>query len=475
MDIANKHIIVVGLGKSGVATAKFLLRRGARVTATDTAAASELGERVNELRELGAALELGPHRLALFETADAVVISPGVPHTLPPFEAARRRGVPVMGEVELACRFIGEPIIAVSGTNGKTTTTTLLGEMLRQSGIDAFVGGNIGSPLIGYADRQEKSPWVVAEISSFQLDTIETFHPRVAVLLNLAEDHLDRYADFAAYAASKAQLFRNQDRSDIAILNGASPPIAAMQPDIKSRIFFFRPGSAEEPLGGGAIIDTDRIVVQMRAIGNRSTEEAALQEGEKQRLVIARDEIKLPGRHNLENISAAAMAAMAAGGTSEGIHRALNRFGGLAHRLEFLGRINGVGFVNDSKATNIDAVIRALEAFTTPVILILGGRNKGGDFRSLEQSIRDRVRAVIALGEARPEIEAALADTAAVTPAAGMAAAVRQAAAMAEPGDTVLLSPACASFDHYENYAHRGEDFRRAFEQLQQNAPGRRS
>ena len=448
MELNGKKGLVVGLGKSGVATAKFLKRRGTAVTVTDMADAAALGSLATELHNLEIPMELGYHDNATFAAQDFIVISPGVPHTIMPLQQARDKGIPVLGEVELASRYIAEPIVAITGTNGKTTTTTLLGQMLAGSGIDAFVGGNIGEPLIGHVDSGRRVDVIVAEISSFQLDTIETFRPHVAVLLNIAPDHLDRYPDFDAYVASKCRLFCNQGPEDIAIVSGSDRSLLAMCGPLPKRTLFFKQRRENEE---GADIHDEQVHLQVNG-------EAPLQ--------IPLTRTKLFGGHNLENVAAASLAALTAGATAEGIFSALEHFRGLPHRLEAIGRLNGVAYFNDSKATNIDAVVRALECFEQPVILIMGGRTKGDDFTVLARSIQPHVKGLIALGEAQDAIIEALGTVVPASRAQTMDDAVRQAHTLSAAGDIVLLSPACASFDMYRNYAERGDHFRTVFNDL---------
>jgi UDP-N-acetylmuramoylalanine--D-glutamate ligase len=469
MHLNNKKVLVVGLGATGVATAGFLKTRGADVTVTDTAREQDLRPDVQTMRASNIRLELGEHRRESFETADLVVISPGVPHTIAPVAAARESGVPILGEIELASRFIHEPIIAITGTNGKTTTTSLVGEMLKESGLEVFVGGNIGAPLIGHVAEGKKVQAVVAEISSFQLDTIATFRPRVAVLLNIAEDHLDRYPDFDAYARSKARIFENQQPTDIAILNGSDPLIGELTETISSRkLFFFQTTDALHHTDtDGASITDEGISLQVKALLKMGTElPQAAMSGTDSVISINGSDISLLGRHNLENAAAAAMAALAGGGTLNGVKAALHAYRGLAHRLEHVATIGDVRYYNDSKATNVDAVNRALECFSEPVVLILGGRNKGGNFRALAQKIRRHVKHIIAIGEAGREINDTLGRLAPVTTVTTMEDAVRKGKDAANPGEVVLLSPACASFDMYTNYAARGDDFRHVVEKL---------
>jgi UDP-N-acetylmuramoylalanine--D-glutamate ligase len=448
MEIANKKILVVGLARTGIAVARFLRRRGAAVRATDMAAEAALGPGVTELRALDIDLALGGHRVEDFTTADLIVLSPGVPHTLAPLQAARGRGVPVIGEVELAARFIREPIVAVSGTNGKTTVTELLGRMLEASGRRVFVGGNIGRPLIGYVDGGQTADVVVAEISSFQLDTIVTFRPAAGVLLNITDDHLDRYPDFAAYARSKMRLFENQTVQDTAVLNGADPVIRAQAAAIRSRRLFYN--TAEDSENCAAVSGT---ALALRRPGREAV-----------RLDLA--PFRLRGPHNVENACAAALAALASGASPSGIQQTLSAFAPLPHRIESVGVANGVEYVNDSKATNVDAVLRALDCFATPVVLIMGGLDKGGNFGLLETAVRRRAKALVLVGNASDTIRAALGDLVPTVQAPDMAAAVGAAAGRAVSGDVVLLSPGCASFDMYPNYQARGEDFRQAVQRL---------
>jgi len=458
MQLANKSILVIGLGKTGVAVARFLQNRGATVVATDMAAESELGSQVAELRKLGIRMELGRHAAETFTKADLIVISPGVPHTLEALTRAQAQGIPVIGEIELASNFIREPIVAVTGTNGKTTTTELLGQMLVSSSLRVFVGGNIGTPLIDYVDRAEKADVIVAEISSFQLDTVATFRPKVGVLLNITEDHLDRYPNFKAYAESKIRLFSNQRTDDLAILNGADALIRGYTPEIRSRKLYFSKHAKNE---AGATIDGDRIVFHM---DDRWRSDPKFQIPQTLNL----SNFRLKGRHNLENACAASLAALAADGRQQGIQAALDQFHGLAHRLEWVGTIDGVAYFNDSKATNVDAVVRALEWFRQPVVLIMGGLDKGSNFSTLREAIRPYTKKLIVMGAAANRIKSALENVTSTLSASSMADAVRQACRAAVPGDVVLLSPGCASFDMYANYAQRGDDFRTTVANLKQ-------
>ena len=470
MELAEKKVVVVGLGKTGMAAARFLKKRGAAVVVSDAAAESQLGPSVSTLREMGVALELGEHRLSTFLEAQLIVISPGVAHTIAPVQQARAHGIPVLGEIELASRFITQSIIAVTGTNGKTTTTELVGRMLKGSELEVFVGGNIGRPLIGYVDGPQAAKIIVVEISSFQLDTIHTFRPAVGVLLNITRDHLDRYSDFEAYAASKMRLFENQQPEDIAIINGADRLICSLAQNIKSRKWIYPNAAVDQP---GAILNsrhlflrTDPPVVLRQTTGGRPSENAP-----QCSVDIAR--IKLKGRHNLENACAASLAALAAGAQPSAIRQALENFSGLPHRLQYVATIKRVEYFNDSKATNVDAVTQALACFSGPVVLIMGGLDKGSDFTVLQNAVRQSVKRLIVMGEAAGRIRNALQSQVPTTAVTTMAEALDKAYRTAAPGDAVLLSPGCASFDMYANYARRGDDFCRQVTRLQETANGK--
>jgi UDP-N-acetylmuramoylalanine--D-glutamate ligase len=452
MRIEGKKIVVVGMGVTGRAAARFLKTRGAVVWAVDSADRETLADAVAEMTALGVETQTGPHRPELFADADLIVVSPGVPHTLAPLAAAAARGVALLGEVELAARFMIRPMIAVSGTNGKTTTTTLIGRILENAGMRVFVGGNIGNPLIGFVAGGQDADIAVVEVSSFQLDTADTFRPKVAVMLNVAEDHLDRYTDMDGYVAAKARLFRNLSTSDTAVFNGGDPRIREMTRALAARRLPFQwENGGGEDSGEGAVLCTGKIRIRMAEVG--STE-------------ISCADFALAGPHNLENAAAAALAALAAGARLSDIEKVLETFSGLSHRLERVGTVDGVAFYDDSKATNVDAVRRALESFTGPLVLLLGGRDKNTDLTPLAEMAATRVRRAVVMGEAAARLKKILTPVVPVTEAESMDAAVQAAFSASRPGTVVLLSPACASFDWYENYARRGEDFRRAVEAL---------
>ncbi|VEN75284.1 UDP-N-acetylmuramoylalanine--D-glutamate ligase [Candidatus Desulfarcum epimagneticum] len=454
MSVAGKKFLVAGLGKSGLAAARFLKDRGGRVTAADSAGPEKLGRFFEAAREAGIALELAERFNAAFEDAERIVISPGIPHDIEPVQRARERGVSVIGEIELASRFIPAPIAAITGTNGKTTVATLVGRMLEESGARVYVGGNIGTPLIDCAGSHEKYDVVVAEISSFQLETVETFKPKTAVMLNITEDHLDRHRDMDTYAGAKARIFENQDSTDFAVLNGFDPQVLERAAGVRSTSLVFGGGKGFD---GAAALQGKRIVfgpAVKRLPGFARARDIDL------------GQAGLVGRHNHENIAASFLAAAASGGTFEGALAALESFGGLPHRIQRVGAVDGADYYNDSKATNADAALRALEAFDRPVVLIMGGRDKNADFAVLSEAIRKRVKTLVVMGEAAKKIESALGYPAPIKRAGSMEEAVFMAHGAARPGDVVLLSPGCASFDMYESYAARGEDFARAVHEI---------
>lgn len=442
MDLQNKHIVVAGLGKTGVSVSEFLVNRGAQVTVTDTSMEESLHEAVSKVRAIGVRVELGVHDDKTFTSADMIVLSPGVPHTIPQVLAAMGKNIPVIGEIELAYCFINTPIIAVTGTNGKSTTTMLIGEILKESGHSVFLGGNLGTPLIDYAAAKEPADFVVAEISSFQLDTIETFKPKVSVLLNITDDHLDRYPDFTAYAQSKARMFVNQSQEDVAVYNGADPAIGTVTENIRSKRYVYNSDSSGH--AACAWISDHAIHFSLKEKGD---------------FAIACDDILLQGRFNLENASAAGLASMSVGASIEAVEKALQGFKGLPHRIQYIDTIGGVKYYDDSKGTNVDAVARALESFSSPVVLIMGGRDKGGEYSALNPQLDRIVKHVIVMGEAGEKIVNTLGSRVPVTQVMDMTHAVKAAAEISVSGDVVLLSPACSSFDMYKNYAQRGDDF----------------
>lgn len=447
MELLGRHFIVVGMARSGLAAARFLHSRGAKVTVNDARPEAALVE-AEQLRAAGLTVVGGGHPHELFASADCLVVSPGVPLSTPAFDWARRAGVEIIGEVELAARFLRGRIVGITGTNGKTTTTSLIGEILGRGGLPVLVGGNIGEPLISLVDRSRDDGWVVAELSSFQLEAVEQLHVRVAVLLNITPDHLDRYDSMESYAAAKANILRRQEPGDVAILNADDARVAAMRALTPARVLFF---STTRPLDEGVSRRGDWVV--------------ARQDGVEQALISCAD-IPLRGAHNLENVMAALAAGLACGVHPDSMRETISSFKAVEHRLEFTAEISGVSFYNDSKATNVDAAIKSLEAFPGGITLILGGKDKGSDFSPLRRLVAERCRQVILIGAAAAKIGEALSGTTPLHRVDSMEDAVNLGFQLSVPGDTVLLAPACASFDMFDNYEHRGQVFKGAVHRL---------
>jgi UDP-N-acetylmuramoylalanine--D-glutamate ligase len=460
IELAGKRVLVVGLARTGVATALFCVARGARVTATEERTAAQLGDVVRQLRDAGCALELGGHRDETFLRHDLIVPSPGVPPTLPAIAAARAARIPVWSEVELAWRYLRGRFVAITGSNGKTTTTALVGHILGRAGLPVIVAGNIGTPLIACVQDSSDATIAVAEVSSFQLELIDSLRPDVAVLLNLTPDHLDRHGSFEAYIRAKARMFENQTERDATVLNADDPQVTPLAP-ARPRIYWF---SRTKRVASGAFVRDAQIV--FRSDG----QEAAL---------LDRAGIGLRGEHNVENVLAAASVAFLLGLDPAAIAEGVRSFPGVEHRLEFVAEIGGVSFFNDSKATNVDAACKALEAFPGGLFVILGGKDKDGDYTPLAQPLRQRARLVLLIGGAAQKIAAHLAGAVALEHAGTLDRAVAMAFAGARPGDTVLLAPACASFDQFENFEHRGRVFKQLVRSLEAAhsaaAPARRN
>ncbi len=439
------EVLVVGAARTGVATSRFLATRGARVTLADSKAETAFFGLRRELEPLGVRLLFGPHEERDFLRADGIVLSPGVDPNLAVLRAARRKGVSLVAEIELASWFLEAPMLAITGTNGKTTCTTLLGMCLEAWGRRVFVGGNIGNPLINAVDASPSWEMAVVEVSSFQLEATERFRPKVAALLNLTEDHLDRHPTFEAYARAKGRIFRNQGAGDVAVVNLDDPEVIRLiPPSPRMELWGFtllegRPAQAAPAEGG----------ISLR-LGGAPT-----------RLEVHRD--CLSGPHGTQNLMAAALCAMAVGCPLEAVREGARTFSGLEHRMETVGEIRGVRFVNDSKATNVGAVLSALAACEGPVLLIAGGKDKGIDFTPLAEAVRAKAKAVILLGEAAARMAEALRGEVPLYMVEGMEEAVQKAVELARPGDTVLLSPACSSFDQYSDYTERGRHFKGLF------------
>lgn len=443
IDLKNKRVLVVGLGKSGLAAAHFLKARGARVTVSDARPATLIAE-LSGLLEEGFMVEAGSHGLLTFRRQDLIVVSPGVPLSTPVLTQVRAMGAHIIGELELGSQFLQGEVIAVTGSNGKTTTTTLIGEILKAAGRPTLVGGNIGRPVTAMVDESTTESWSVLEVSSFQLETVETFKPRIAMVLNITPDHLDRHGSFATYAALKARITAFQTAEDFLILNGEDKDTQLVAAKTKAQIYWF---STRRPIKQGAFVHGESILFVPR-------------EGAKPEPVMPVAEIPLAGAHNVENVLAAVCAARLVGVSGETIRNAVGAFKAVEHRLEFVREVGGVKYYNDSKATNVDATMKAVEAFAGGIHLILGGKDKGSDYRVLEPLLRERVKTVITIGSAAEKIAHQLDGVVKIEGAETLQRAVAFAQAAAVAGDTVLLAPACASFDQFENYEQRGRVFK---------------
>jgi UDP-N-acetylmuramoylalanine--D-glutamate ligase len=446
MELNGKRVLVVGLGKSGVASALFLKAHGAHVTVSDTKSGDELRNEIPVLLDHGITVETGGHGDRTFRGQDLIVVSPGVPVDAPPLVQARALGEAVIGEIELAAQFLPGPIVAITGSNGKTTTTTLTGEIMTAAGFPALVGGNIGTPAISLAERAKPETVIVLEISSFQLETIQSFRPKVAVVLNVTPDHLDRHRTFEAYVNAKARIFENQQGSDFAVLNADDPTCVAMGSRTRAQVFWF---SRQKEVQQGAWVRDGNIMFR-DGRGEPKTS---------QREIMQVSEIPLKGVHNLENVLAAVCVGVLMECAPEKIRQAVRDFKAVEHRLEFVATIRGVDYYNDSKATNVDATIKALESFPANIHLILGGKDKGSDYTVLNDLLRQRVKRVYTIGAAAAKIESQI-KNAEVVHAETLENALRKASAAAQSGDVVLLAPACASFDQFKNYEHRGQVFK---------------
>src|SRR5262245_12636629 len=443
MNVSGKKILVVGLARSGAAAAEFLLSRGARVVVNDAKPESELKD-AESLRAKGIEVVAGGHPPGLFEGAELIVVSPGVPLALEPFQRARAAGAAIIGEVELAARFMRGRLIGITGSNGKTTTTTLAGELLRGAGFPAQVGGNIGTPLISLVETSRDDGLTVVELSSFQLEAVERLRLFVSVIINITPDHLDRYDSMDDYAAAKANVFRNQTAGDFAVLNADDERVSKMDSLTRARTIFF---SRRRELEEGIFLRGADIVHRQSGV---------------ERTMITRDEITLRGDHNLENVMSALAVGIACGAPPGSMRRSVRDFKGVEHRLEFVAEIKGLKFYNDSKATNVDAAVKCIEAFDGGVNVILGGKDKGGDYSPLAAPVRARCSNVILIGAAADKIATALENTRPLRRASTMEEAVEIGLKIGKPGEVVLLAPACASFDMFDNYEHRGRVFKEA-------------
>ena len=435
-------MLVVGLGRSGVASALFLQQRGATVTVSDTKPPDQLKEEIPLLLDHGMTVETGGHGERTFRGQDLIVVSPGVPYDAPQLVQARLQGEPVIGEIELAAENLVGSIIAITGSNGKTTTTTLVGEILAAAGVKTLVGGNIGTPAISLVERATPETITVLEVSSFQLETIKTFRPKVAVILNITPDHLDRHRTFDAYVNAKARIFENQQGSDFAVLNEDDETCLKLADVVKAPLFWF---SRKKEVGQGAFVSQGRILFRDA-------------HGEAEIMLLS--EIPLKGAHNVDNVLAAVCTAALMGCRPDQIRKAVANFKAVEHRIEYVATINGVEYFNDSKATNVDATIKAVESFPKNIHLILGGKDKGSPYTVLRDLLRERVKRVYTIGAAAAKIEAEIQGSTEVVHAETLENAIKRAHAVAQPGDVVLLAPACASFDQFKSYEHRGRLFK---------------
>jgi UDP-N-acetylmuramoylalanine--D-glutamate ligase len=435
------RVLVVGLARTGVATAQFCAKHNAIVTATDVRPESELGAVPAKLSEAGVALELGGHREKTYLAQDLIIPSPGVPADDPLLTKARAKKITVWSEIELAYRFLEGELIGITGSNGKTTTTTLVHHILKAAGKSTILAGNVGTPLISCVDQMNSQTWSVVELSSFQLELIDKFRPDIGVFLNLTPDHLDRHKTMEAYAAAKKRIFEKQTELDAAVLNADDARTVALQPK-KPEVFWF---SRQKSVERGACVRGDDIV-----IAHHGKEEPVMKVAE----------IPIPGAHNVENALAAVTAARLAEVDASTIGRAVRCFAGVEHRLEFVAEIGGVRYFNDSKATNVDATLKALEAFSGRILIILGGKDKGSDYTVLQRPLREKAILALLIGAAADKIEGQIAGSVAMERAGTMDRAVELASQAARPGDVVLLAPACASFDQFENYEQRGRVFK---------------
>lgn len=443
MDWNGQRVLVVGMGKSGIAAARFLRHAGAQVTISDSRPATALQAQIDQMLAAGVAVETGGHGVLTFRRQDLIVVSPGVPADTAELKQARLFGIPMIGELELGARSLLGNIIAITGSNGKTTTTTLLGEIFRHAGVTTQVGGNIGLPVVEMVRGSVPDGWNILEVSSFQLETIQYFSPKIALVLNITPDHLDRHGTFEKYASAKTRITENQTADDFLVLNAEDKPTQMVAAKTRAQIFWFSP---RRPIKQGTFVYGDSIFFLPKENGKAEP-------------VMPVAEIPLVGAHHVENVLAAICAARLAGIPSETIREAVHQFKAVEHRLQWIAEIAGVQYYNDSKATNVDATAKALAAFSQGVHLILGGKDKNSDYTELSSLLKERVACVYTIGSAAQKIEKQLAGIVKIKSAETLDAAVRMAAEDAVAGDVILLAPACASFDQFDSYEHRGRTF----------------
>lgn len=441
MGLSGKKVLIIGAARSGIAAARFLVKQGATVALNDQKPIEKWSAEALALKELGVGLLPGDPPSWLLDQIELVVVSPGVPATIIPIRYAERAGAEVIGEVELAARYLKGRIVAITGSNGKTTTTSLIGELLRDAGFPTQVGGNIGKALISMIDDSRDDGWTVVEVSSFQLETTRTFRPSIALVLNVTPNHMDRYETFNDYAAAKHRIFMNQTADDVAVLNADDPTVSSWESGLRARVIGF---SVRKELENGVFLRGKELMYQGQTLLNV-------------------DDLKLRGLHNVENVAAAFAAGIAAGAAIESMTATAKRFDPVEHRLEFVAEIDGVRFYNDSKATSVDATLKALEAFAEDagkIVLILGGRGKKAPYEPLASLVKTKVRELVLIGEDADTIANELGGLARVERATDMNEAVKMSFEAAEKGDLVLLAPACASFDMFDSFEHRGKVFK---------------
>lgn len=454
MELKDKKVLVVGLARTGVSTTRFLVSKGAKVRVTDSSPAERLTKALDDLKGLELEVETGKHTENWFTSAELIVVSPGVPPDIKPLKAVQGRGVEVISEIELASRFIDSPIIAITGTNGKTTTTALIGDILKKTGRKVFVGGNIGNPLIEYVLEGKKADFVVAEVSSFQLEGIRDFKPFVSILLNITEDHLDRYPSMDDYIRAKGLIYRNQKHTDYTVINADDVLVRRLTNGVEPRKVLF---SRERVVVDGIYYKDEKIFSRLRGENTYEPER-----------------FKIKGVHNVENAMASIAACEIAGCGRDDIQEAIETFHGLPHRVEFVAEIDGASYYNDSKGTNVGATMSALQGFKGNVILLAGGKDKGGDYSVLAFLIQERVKGMVLFGEAKDKINRSLGrftDTVVVNTLSEAMDVVKK---IVSRGDTVLFSPACSSFDQFTNYAERGKAFKElvnAVKQVESESP----
>ncbi|MBI4632945.1 MAG: UDP-N-acetylmuramoyl-L-alanine--D-glutamate ligase [Deltaproteobacteria bacterium] len=442
MELAGRNVLIIGMGKTGFVTARFLAGRNVRIIVTDEKPRQALEDSLREPAGLRNDVEVREYETGCLSGVDLVVPSPGVPPFNSILREAVKRNIPIVSEIELAFRFLAIPLIAITGTNGKTTTTTLIGDLLKGCGKKVFVGGNIGDPLIGYVGGIQTDDYAVVEVSSFQLQWTEQFHPIISVLLNTTCDHVNYHGSFEAYRRTKERIFANQTGTDFAILNADEPSSQTLAKRLTARVKYF---SSSRKVEEGIFLNHETLV----AVGSPGMREE-----------YPVDMVKIPGKHNLENVMATILAARESGCEPADIIATVANFRGLPHRIEFAGEKNGITFYDDSKGTNVDAVVRALETFSAPIVLLMGGRDKEGDFQALSPLVEKKVKALVLFGEAREKIHRVLGKTVSTTLSATLGDAVRIAHTKASPGDIILLSPGCASFDEFTDYKARGRFFK---------------